>query len=165
MIAAPATLEEIRDDHAGAVYPRAILGGCHTALVVFAAGFFGRQDAYWIAEANLHATCIDTDAERLDAMAAVYPTGWDFIEADAYRWVERATGRWDVVSVDCPTGHFEKCADMLPVWCRLATRAVVLGTGPNHDALTSPPGWRLLEARRRSDYVPGGVWWAVLEAV
>lgn len=165
MIAAPATLEEIRDEEAGASYPCDVLAGCRTALVVFAAGFFGRQDAYWVAEANLRATCIDVDADRLDAMAAVYPTGWDFLEADAYVWAPRQTGRWDVVSVDCPTGHFERCADLLPTWCRLAGHAVVLGTGPNHETLVIPEGWRLAEVRRRSNYVVGGVWWAVLERV
>lgn len=164
MIAAPETLEEIRDEFSGASYPHDVLVTGGTALVVFAAGFFGRQDAYWVAEANMRATCLDVDADRLDAMAAVYPTDWDFIEADAYTWAPAAVGQWDVVSVDCPTGHFEKCAELLPVWCRLASRAVVLGAGPNHDELAPPPGWRLLEARRRSNYVPGGVWWAVLEA-
>ncbi len=161
MITAPATLEEIRNDGDGATFPCDALAGSHTALVLFAAGFFGRQDAFWIAEALMHATCVDIDHERLDAMAAVYPTDWDFLEANVYEWAPGQTGQWDVVSVDCPSGHFDQCADLLPVWCRLARRLVVLGAGRGQE-FVQPSGWEVTDVRRRSSY-GGGVYWAVLE--
>lgn len=160
---APETLDEIRDEGSGASFPCELLVGNETALALFAAGFFGRQDGYWIADAGLTATCIDTDADRLDAMAAVYPTDWDFIQADVYKWVPKAVGQWDVVSVDCPTGHFDQCAEMLPEFCRLARRVVVLGADKNGQSLQPPAGWEMTGFRHRSDYVEGGVFWSVVE--
>lgn len=166
MIAIPETLEEIRNDADGETYPQDRLAGAESALVLFSAGFFGRQDAFWIASAGLRAMCIDTDADRLDAMAAVYPTHWDFIEANVYEWAPAAaemSRHWDVVSVDCPSGHFDRCADLLPLWCSLARRVVVLGCGQNRGSINVPAGWVLSDMRRRSNY-DGGVYWAVVEA-
>lgn len=165
-MAAPETLEEIGHSDEADLYPRHVLKGCETALVLFSAAFFGRQDAYWVADAGLRATCLDTDADRLDQMADVYPTDWDFIEADVYEWApaaESMSRHWDVVSVDCPSGHFDRCADLVPLWCALARRAVVLGCGLNRRDILVPSGWRLSETRKRSMY-DGGVYWAVMEA-
>lgn len=157
------TMDEIAE-RADASFPSRVLAFGESALVLFAAGFYGKQDAYWVADAGMQATCVDVDADRLDAMAAVYPTDWDFIEADVYSWIEHAVGQWDVVSVDCPTGHFERCAERLPQFCRLARRAVVLGAGAEHAALFPPEAWRVSDVVHRSDYAPGGVFWAVVEA-
>lgn len=162
---APASLAEVGREAEPALYPRRVLAGCETALILFASGFWGRQDGFWVADAGLRATCIDVDADRLDEMAALYPTDWYFVEADAYAWAPTASGRWDVVSADCPTGHFDRCAEMLPVFCRLAKRAVVVGAGPDRDAIVAPDGWEMTEFLWRSNYVRGGVHWAVLEAV
>lgn len=160
---APETLEEIRSPVDGLSFPCPALAGSSTALVLFAAGFWGRQDAYWIADAGLHATCIDIDHEKLDEMAAVYPTSWDFLEADAYDWAEATTSRWDVVTVDCPSAHFDRCAERVALWCQLARRLVVLGAGRHQrDAIEAPAGWAVTDIRRRSNY-DGGVYWVVLE--
>lgn len=160
---APATLEAIRDAEGGELYPRHVLIGCETALVLFAAGFWGRQDAYWVAEAGLRATCVDTDGERLEQMRALYPGGWDFAEADAYAFAEATGQMWDLVSIDCPTNHFERCADLVPLWCEIARQAVVLGTNRQLAREINPPaGWEKTEIRYRSDFA-GGVYWATLE--
>jgi len=162
-MAGPSSLEQVGRDAEAKLYPRHVLKGCETALILFAAGFHGRQDGYWIARAGLQATCVDHDERLLGEMQAVYPRGWDFIVADAYAWVESAVGKWDVVSIDCPSGHFDRCADLLPTWTRLASRAVILGAGPDHDRIVEPAGWPVTEIRFRSMY-EGGVYWAVLES-
>lgn len=143
------------------VYPVGVLVGCETALVLFAAAFGGRQDAYWMAEAGLTATCVDIDGDKLREMAENYPAGWEFVNADAYEFVAATDRRWDVVSADPWTNQFAQAAEALPAMCRAASRAVILGVGAG--ALLSPPaGWEETGRVRRSDY-DGGVFWAVLE--
>lgn len=155
------TLEAIRDDQSGAVYPRDLLADCRDALVLFAAGFLGKQDAFWVAEAGLAATCVDNDAEKIAEMREVYPAGWEFVAGDVFQCAA-ATGRtWDLVSVDCPSGAFDRCADYVSDWCRLARRFVFLGTGVR-TFLAAPDGWTVADKRHRSVY-DGGVYWSILE--
>lgn len=156
------SLDVIRDPAAAGLYPRRVLDGCESALVLFAAAWHGKQDAVWIAEAGLTGTCVDLDGEKLDEMAAVYPDGWEFAAEDAFVFATRAQRRWDVVSIDCPTNLFDRCADLVPLWCLLARKAVVLGSGSGVVA-DPPKGWRMTETVRRSSF-NGGVYWTVLEA-
>lgn len=155
------TLEDIRDLDAGAAFPGALLRGRKDALVLFAAGFLGKQDALWVAEAGLTATCVDTDAKLLRTMEGMYPSGWEFVEADAYTFAETTDRQWDVVSLDCPSNQFQRCADHAPTWCRIAKHAVILGTGL-HTLVKAPAGWKVTDHRKRSNYL-GGVWWTNLE--
>lgn len=154
-----ATLEEIRDLQAGAAYPGFVLEGCDNALILFAAGFLGKQDAYWVAEAGLRARCVDLDVEKLGEMRGLYPADWSWRCADVWEYADAR--QYDVVSLDPWTQDFQRCADMLPKWCGLAKRAVVLGTGATTEVL-APTGWRISDVRKRSDY-DGGVYWTVLE--
>ncbi len=156
---APDTLDEVRDPDDRS-YPVNVLRGQRLALVLFAAAWYGMQDAYYVAKAGLKATCVDIRPDNLPDMARLYPDGWEFVEADVYEFVRQTTDRWDVVSVDCPSGHFQRCADLLPTFCDLARSAVVLGSG----AVTSvrpPGGWRVSGRNRRS-LMYGGVYWTVL---
>jgi hypothetical protein len=130
--------------------------------VVFSAGFHGRQDAYWVAAAGLTATCVDI--RPADAMAAVYPADWEFVQADAYDYADEQVLRgrgFDIVSLDPPTGQFTRCGENLYLWCALARSVVVLGVGVD-TALSLPAGWTLTDIRFRSGF-RGGVYWAVLE--
>ena len=158
---APVSLEAICDLAAGDAYPRDLLAGCDTALVLFAAGFHGRQDAYWIQDAGLEATCVDLDADRLLEMQRLYPRSWKFRQAEAFEYAATTRERFDLVSIDCPTGAFQRCATLLELWCSLARLVVVLGCGP--DTYLEPHlGWAVTDMRKRSDF-KGGVYWAVLE--
>lgn len=140
------------------LYPTEILARCETALMLFAAGFLGEQDAAWVEEAGLVATCVDNDRERLVEMAAMYPDGWTFVCEDVFRFARSAKWRWDLVSVDCPSGAFEKCERLLPLWCSLARVGVVLGTAPGVRVAT-PDGWRVVRTVRRSPIAD----WTLLE--
>lgn len=156
------TLEEIRSEPDGIAYPREILSECGDALVLFAAGFLGRQDAFWIADAGLTAVCVDARLKPLHEMAAVYPADWQFVIGDVYELAAfDALATADLVSIDCPSGHFDRCADMVAVWCALARRYVVLGTSLDIE-LELPDGWVEVERRYRSDFA-GGTYWAVLK--
>lgn len=158
---APATLREIRRPADGRSYPRHLLKQCEDALVLFAAGFHGRQDAYWVADAGLQATCVDKEGDLLFEMAAVYPDGWEFQHTDAFEFARWTGQMWDLVSVDCPSTLFERCAREVGLWCDIARKAVVLGTGGD-TVVNVPSGWTVTETRRRSDNY-GGCFWTVLE--
>lgn len=159
----PSTLEDVRDPLANETYPTDVLAGCETGLCVFSAAFFGRQDAWYMAKAGMVVDCVDTDAVRLTQMAAVYPDGWHYISEDAFEYAEQASREgveYDVVSLDPFTNLFDRCAETLPLWCSLATRAVVLGS--RETPPDAPEGWRVAQVRKRSDF-DGGVYWTVLE--
>ena len=158
------TLEAVRRETAPHRYPRHVLQGCESALVLFAAAFGGRQDAVWMAEAGLRATCVDLDAKRLVEMASAYPDDWSFSQADAFSFSESAAAdglQWDVVSLDPFTNLMQECANLLPLWCHLARKAVVLGTHGDTDVV-APTGWRVVETLPRSSF-NGGVFWTVLQ--
>lgn len=147
-------------------YPVWTLKGCDTVLVVFAAEFRGMNDCAWIVEEDVRATCVDINQGKLDAMKDDYPDDWEYVCADAYDFAaECAAGpyKWDVVSLDPFTNHFQVCADNIEQWCQLARRAVIIGTGTD-TIIMSPPGWQQTDCVRRSDY-QGGVFWTVLEPV
>lgn len=156
---APASLEELRGDDQN--FPHEVLVGCETALVLFAAGFHGRQDAVWIADAGLRATCVDVDGVRLEEMRVIYPDGWQFVTSDAYVFAAMTDRQWDVVTADPYTNQFDRCADSIAALCRVARRAVVIGVGPS-TVVTPPQGWKITGSKRRSDY-GGGVFWLTLE--
>lgn len=164
-VTAPATLDEIRYLNAGAVFPGPLLKDCDTALVMFAAGFYGMQDAYWIADAGLTATCVDADGDKLEAMRRLYPDDWRFVRHDVYTFPdgEPEGSQWDVVSLDPWTNEFSRCAEYVDLWCSLARRFVFLGTGLS-TKVEPPVGWRIRDVMKRTDY-DGGVFWTVLEPV
>lgn len=164
-MSAPATLHDVRAE-AGHSYPLESLVGCETALMLYAAGFYGRQDCIFVADAGLRATCVDLDAERLETMKQLYPDSWEFVTMDAlaYACTWRAAHRkWDVVSVDPPSSQFDVVANRLEWLCDVARYSVIIGTGLGLEhQLSIPNGWALKETIRRSDYL-GGVFWSVLE--
>lgn len=156
------------DQHAlysGSVFPSFALEGCETALCLFSAAWLGKQDAYWVAKAGLVGTCVDLDGGRLAEMDDIYPDDWLFVHADVFEFAANWDGfhHWDVVTLDPFTNLFERCADMLPTWCGLARKTVILGHG-NYRLTepTAPEGWALTRRIKRSDF-KGGVYWLVYQ--
>jgi hypothetical protein len=157
----PRSFADVRDPEGDPSYPVALLEGCETALVLFAAAFWGRQDAAHIADAGLTATCVDLDRQKLDEMRRVYPDDWTFVDSDAFEYAKKRNVPFDIVSLDPFTNLMARCADELPLWCSLATRAVILGSG-SETWLRAPDGWDITDTRHRSDF-NGGIFWTVLE--
>ncbi len=144
-------------------FPVELLKNGDTALVLFAAGFRGIQDAYWIKEAGMNATCVDDDPVKLGEMAPLYPEDWEFVLADAYNFALKGTERrqWDIVTADPFTYDMDKCARFIREWCRLARKAVVIGTKVD-TYVEAPDGWKVTSTVKRTDY-DGGVYWKTLE--
>jgi len=151
------TLETVRQE-AGR-FPRRALTGCRDALVLFAAGFHGSNDAIWIAEAGLHAVCVDLDSRKLGEMGGIYPAGWEFVTADAIAYATLTERRFDVVTVDWSTDWFHRADELLPLLCGLARHAVIVGTDKRR--VQAPDGWTVAQRLRRSGF-NGGVYWTVL---
>jgi hypothetical protein len=158
-VVAVVTLEQIRQGAAEMLYPRHALVGCSDALVLFAAAFYGQQDAVWMAEAGLQATCVDIDDGKLREMMDAYPESWTYVNGDAFEFSLRTERTWDVVSIDCPSNMFDRCAELLPLWCRIARRVIVLGSGENTETY-EPDGWEYADCVRRSSNY-GGTYWRV----
>jgi hypothetical protein len=164
VVAVTETLAEVRAGSSARVFPVDVLDGCSTALVLFAAAFNGRNDAVHVAGAGLHATCVDVDEDRLAEMEGIYPAAWEFRVRDAFAFARawRTGGRrWDVVTVDCPTNLFDRCAAEVELWCAVASQAVVLGCARG-QAVVAPEGWGAAGRVERSGYL-GGVDWMVLK--
>lgn len=154
------TLEQVRAKAAPELYPRQVLVGCESALVLFAAAFHGRQDAVWIADAEMQATLVDIDHEKLGEMVLAYPEGWEYVHGDVFDYCTRTERMWDVVSIDPPTNLFDRCEQLLSLWVLMANKAVVLGM--DDRPVVAPHGWQLTEVLRRSNFA-GGVYWQVFQ--
>jgi hypothetical protein len=158
-------LDDVRQDAAASLYPGDRLSGLRSALMGFCAAFHGAQDCVWVADAGLPAvTAVDIDERRLSEMSAIYPATWGFIASDLFifaagRYAEDAS--YDLVSLDPPSDLFQTVADLTGLWCGLADRLVVIGTG-RHTLLEPPPGWDETDRITRSTRT-GGVYWSVLE--
>lgn len=141
------------------------LTGLETAFVGFCAAFDGVQDAAHIADAGLHAVCVDRDQEKLAEMSEHYPEDWALVTADVYDYAQRCISaglKYDIVSLDPFTSQMQECADRLDLWTQLATRMIVLGTGRDTWLPLDLDGWEITDTLQRSR-LNGGVYWTVLE--
>ena len=154
-------LEALREQGDREAFPTAYLEGLSSALVLFAAAFNGKQDACWIEEAGLTATCLDVSEDAIAKMKPLYPPDWEFVVGNAYEFSSHRW--WDIVTVDCPSGQFDRAATQIGRWCDLARYVVMLGTGTD-TVVGAPEDWSVTEVVRRSSY-DGGVYWTVLERV
>jgi hypothetical protein len=122
-------------------YPAHLLREHGDGLCLFAARFFGINDAVHMARAEMSVTLVDT-APRVWQMAEMY--GCAAHQQDAWEFAEtaRAEGAmWDAVSVDCYTGDAtDRSLTTLDLWCSLA-RDVVTCTHVLGQTYTVPDGW------------------------
>ena len=140
-------------------YPVHLLREGGTALCLFAARFYGVNDAVHMARNCMHLTLVDI-SERVIEMAHMYDCAGAVADAWDFADLNRSYGhQWDAVSVDCYTGDANRRAlDDLELWCSLANDVVTV-THVNGMSYTVPDGWKdgLFERNPR-----GGVNWLVL---
>ncbi len=140
-------------------YPAHLLRQGGNGLCLFAARFFGINDAIHMARAEMELTLVDT-APRVVEMADMY--GCAAYQTDAWEFAQAARDagdQWDAVSVDCYTGDAgTRAVSTLDLWCSLA-RDVVTCTHVNGQQYVLPDGWTdgLMERNPRN-----GVNWLVL---
>lgn len=139
-------------------YPAHLLRQGGEGLCLFAARFYGVNDAVHMARAGMEITLVDTSL-RVAEMADMYDCDW--YQMDAWQFAEDVRGNqsWDAVSVDTYTGDATtRSLHSLELWCSLA-RDVVTCTHVNGQDYRVPDGWTdaLMERNPR-----GGVNWLVL---
>lgn len=176
------TLADVRASASKGAFPTERLAGLRTAGAFFCAAFLGRQDVIHLSDAGLNVEAFDTDAPLVAKMEAIYPGQVHVHVADAFAVAAnyaRIGIKYDVVTVDPWTNMVTQALDVLPTWCALARRLVLVnvtapwfrerGLEPNEvvfqlwiDRTFPDLSWRIVELRKRSDHV-GGVYWAVLE--
>lgn len=145
-----------------ATYPTDLLPQSRSALLLFCAGFHGRNDGIWIHTAGItDVTGVDHDATRIAETQEIYP-GWKLLTADVYQWTRDPAPRrtWDTVSVDPQTNQADQCLAWLPEWCNLANQTVILGVMEpqvtQHQLYRlsyphTPDGWYIDRVTRRND--------------
>lgn len=157
-------------------YPKELLAGIESGLLLFASGFGGANDGYWFREMGVpQVTAVDIDPATIETMRCEYPASWDWRMADAFEFALEQTEAyrlWDVVSADLPSSMPLQMVDDLPLWCAVAARFVI-STVMRHNfpgrpvlsQLPAPPaGWQYQRLIKRSEH-RGGVYWLVSEFV
>ncbi len=141
-------------------YPAYLLREQGDGLCLFAARFYGVNDAIHMARAEMNLTLVDLSARVLE-MGGMY--GCAAYVADAWEFAEtmRAEGAvWDNVSVDTYTGDLmRRSLESLDLWCSLARESVTV-THTTGEEFVVPDGWAdvgLFERNPRN-----GVSWLVL---
>ena len=141
-------------------YPVHLLRQGGSGLCLFAARFYGINDAIHMKRNEMSLTLVDVAPRVLEMRimyecAAVQTDAWEFAE-----WSRDQGEQWDAVSVDTYTGDATtRSLGDLELWCSLA-RDVVTCTHVTGQPYTVPEGWRdwLFERNPR-----GGINWLVLE--
>jgi hypothetical protein len=180
--APPLTRDQVRSESAKVVFPTDLLSGVETALLLFCAGFHGRNDGIIVWDAGIRDVVgIDHDEERIEQMRRLYPS-WRFFTHDVYTWLDEHVSMldtdeglascfipWEIVVIDEQMNQSDHCLTLLPMFCRLASKAVVLGVmeptirREKLWALTSPhtpSGWEITRLTQRSS---GGAYWLTAE--
>ena len=140
-------------------YPVHLLRDGGTGLCLFAARFYGVNDAINMARNRMELTLVDT-SDRVLEMGEMYEC--DRWQMDAWEFAEDSRTyelKWDAVSVDTYTGDIcRRSLDSLELWCSLA-HDVVTATHVLGMPYTVPDGWSdsLFERNPRN-----GVNWLVL---
>lgn len=143
-------------------FPTEILGRCQSALLLYCAGFYGRNDGIHVLEAGIEDVLgVDTDVEKIAVMRGLYPDSWEFLVGDAttvatHLWAEGR--KFDLVVCDCPLGLAEQVQEQVVLWCDLANEAVVLTVGSETQRAPAPAGWEISTLERNS----AGTAWEVL---
>ncbi len=141
-------------------YPAYLLREQGDGLCLFAARFYGVNDAIHMARAEMNLTLVDLSARVLE-MGEMYECSAHVEDAWVFAEFMRGEGAvWDNVSVDTYTGDLmRRSLQSLDLWCSLARESVTV-THTTGEPYTLPDGWAdggLFERNPR-----GGVSWLVL---
>lgn len=153
-------------------FPREILDGVESALILFASGRGGATDGRWFAEAGIsQVDFLDWDADTLTPMTMRAPKGWLGQVFDCTVLPEGAF-KSDHVSADPPSQLAPEIVGFIPGWLACARKSATITLyrhcfigEPTLDApeLANPPeGWTYTNLIRRSDF-RGGIYWLVAE--
>jgi hypothetical protein len=125
-------------------YPSHLLREGGTGLCLFAARFYGVNDAILMARQSMHITLVD-NAPRVLEMADIYGDQTWTHQCDAWEFAEKSLANgleWDAVSCDTFTGDpMTRSLNSLELWCSLASDVVTVTHTP-HAPYVVPDGWK-----------------------
>lgn len=153
-------------DQESMAYPRHLLDGCSSGLLLFCSGRMGAADGHWFREAGLtDVTAVDWDEKTLVPFEAEYPDEWRYLQEDAWLYVAVAQRRWDIVSADPPSQYRDIQIRSLANWCSVSDRYVTATVmQPDIPDEAIPDGWTLLDVTLRAWFDDGrNYFWAVLQ--
>ena len=142
-------------------YPTDLLDDldAETGLLLFGAGFYGRNDGIHLADAGLTCTVIDVDLDKMAAMKRVYPSSWTFEVCDVFDWIRRPVlPTFDVVSVDPQLAHMGISMDWRRLWAARARKLLVIGARTWRDGTPEIGGWEVGPEYRRNDTAKWCTW-------
>jgi hypothetical protein len=139
-------------------YPVHLLEGCETGLLLFGAGFLGRNDGIHFLDAGLRCHVVDSDNEKLTEMESIYPDTWTFECADVFDFITYTGRRWDAVSVDPPLALMLGCMNRRHKFIALAAKVLVIGTRTWDDAHRDLPNWKSELEMTRNAHAKWKIW-------
>jgi hypothetical protein len=126
------------------VYPAHLLREAGTGLCLFAARFYGVNDAIHMARQDMTLTLVDT-SDRVLEMADLYGPDATAHHGDAWELAElwaKQRRTWNAVSCDTFTGDpMTRSLNSLELWCKLAKDVVTVTHVPGAP-YTVPDGWK-----------------------
>lgn len=140
-------------------FPVTLLSDCSSALLLFGCGKGGEYDGRYVRDAGVtDVTVVDHHRGLISAMRPSYPDEWLFVRADAWRFARSCRRRFDLVSVDPPSGPISRTSTLdVVLWAGLAERHLLIGHGVDMSPVP-PRGWELRECIQRSGYLGGWFW-------
>lgn len=173
MIATASVLGLGEPDVEALAFPRDVLVGVESALILFASGRGGATDGRWFAEAGIdNVTLVDWDSETLGPMKARSPENWTSLCVDVRRFENiNRSSKWDHVSADPPSQLAPEIVERIPRWLRDASKSATITVyrhcfagEPSLDApeLVPPAGWVFTRLIKRGEF-RGGIYWLVAE--
>lgn len=160
------TLDDVRKS-ANTAYPSDLLSGCQTGLLLFGAGFYGRNDGIHFYDAAIDATVVDSDSVKVQDMYGIYVVGdrslerWDWIITDAFEYMRNVGIHeyWDVVSVDCPMNLIPRCYGHADQFAASANKLLTITCSAHTDPSGKRiPGWEWRGLRPRTEQSAWATW-------
>lgn len=155
-------------------FPREILEGVRSAVILFASGRGGRADGRWLAEAAIaDVLLVDWDWKTLGPMLGKAPNSWRGSSVDLFQIGDHELPQADHVSADPPSQRAPEILEALPRWLAIARRSATItlyrhcfAGEPSLEApeLVPPAGWLFTKLIKRGDF-RGGIYWLVAERV
>lgn len=128
-------LDWIRSKTGGREFPTHVLENAKSAAAFYTAALMGVRDIIHLNDHQIpDVTLVDLDAEKIEEMKKVYPSGWDYVVDDAHKVMKRfrEEGRkFDVLVLDPWTHRQRVDMEQLGTLLDITNRHIVISLSAN----------------------------------